>query len=157
VSLRSHLDRPVSGILTLDAQANLTCPQPAHAFTLPPRMKTQCEFLVTAEQAGVFATQLHFEAEGVKGSRPVVFRALAGSGALGSIEPDYDEQALLETPGINIAANIRGGWVNVYSQALDRGFGGLPMPELGPPFASWRDRPLHYPTRIERNGGETSI
>ncbi len=157
VLLWSHLDRPLTGTLTLDAHPALTCPLPAQSFTLPPRMKTQCVFTLTASESGALPTTLHFVAEGVTGSRPVVFRALSGTTPIASLEPEVTEEAILEIPGLRVEAHLRAGWLHMQSTSLDTGIGAMSMPELGPPFVMWRDKPLLYPTRLETRDGEACL
>jgi ribosomal protein S18 acetylase RimI-like enzyme len=157
VILQSHLDRPITGRVALDPHPALICPEPARDFTLPARMKTQCELTVTAREAGVFPTQVRFEAEELRGSRPATFRAYGSGGALASIDPDFDETAVLESPELRIITNLRGGWTWVQHNSADRGVMGMNLAELGPPFPGWRVRPPVYSAHIDRTADGTAL
>ncbi|MDX1934107.1 MAG: GNAT family N-acetyltransferase [Capsulimonadales bacterium] len=157
VRLRSQVDHPLAGVLTLDAHPGLDVPAAVQPFVLQPRLRTQCEFTVTARVTGALPTTLRLAAEGVHGTRPVVFRGLSGSGPVASLEPEVAEEAVLEMPGLRAHAYLRGGWLHLRSTNPDEGCWGLPMPEPGPPFVEWRSKPLICSTRFETRNGETCL
>jgi GNAT superfamily N-acetyltransferase len=152
VVLLSHLDRPLSGQLALEPHPSLICEAPAQPFTLEPRLRTERCFRVTAREAGVLATQLRYTAGETQGGRPVIFRALNGSGTLASVEPNYAERGVLESPGLRVEANLRGGFLELHHPTLKRGLMGQPMAELGPPFVAWRQIEPLLPARVDTNG-----
>ncbi len=157
VTLQSNLDRPISGRLALDAHPALRWEPPVQDFTLSPRLQTQCEFTVAARDPGVFETQMRFEAGEMRGSRPITFRAFAGSGALASQDLSFDETTVLESPELRVITNLRGGWTWVHHNGADRGLLGWGMAELGPPFTGWRMRPPLYTARIERTADGDAV
>jgi ribosomal protein S18 acetylase RimI-like enzyme len=150
VTLKSHLDTPVTGRLALDAHPDIACAQTAHDFTLPPRLRTQCEFTLSVQNPGVFETQMRYEAEKFRGSRPVTFRAFGASPAVASIDAAFDESAVLESPEVRLITNLRGGWTWLHHNGAQRGLMGLGQPKLGPPFAGWQMKPALYAARIEQ-------
>ena len=150
VKLRNRLERELTGTLALDPHPSLTCEAPVQDFTLSATSWTQCEFTVAATTAGILPSHLRLNAGETRLNRPVVFRAFRSAEPLAFVEPKEWEKAVLETPNLHIATYLRGGWCGVYSGT---GYDGLimhPMAELGPPFASWRERPLVLDHRIER-------
>ncbi|HZO91894.1 MAG TPA: GNAT family N-acetyltransferase [Chthonomonadaceae bacterium] len=157
VVLQSNLDRPVQGRLALDAHPAIACESPVQEFTLPPRLRTQCEFTVTVREPGVFPTQARYEAEGRHGSRPVTFRAFSGQAALASIDPVYGESAVLESPDLQVNVYLRGGWMRLNHPSMDRGFIGTGLAELGPPFMDWRMRPPLYTARVDQRDGAAAL
>ncbi|MCW3097315.1 MAG: hypothetical protein JWL77_2933, partial [Chthonomonadaceae bacterium] len=148
VKLRNRLDRELTGTLALDPHPALVCETPVQAFSLPAKGWTQCEFALTVTAPGIVPTQLRLSAGETRQKRPVVFRAFRTAEPQAYCEPDETEKAVLETPNLHVATWMRGGWCGVYYGPAEEGLVVQPMAELGPPFAAWRERPLHLDNRI---------
>jgi ribosomal protein S18 acetylase RimI-like enzyme len=158
VRLRNRLERPLEGQLALDAHPALACEQPSQAFSVPPGSWTQCEFQVTAREPGVFSTQLRYEAGQTSGSRSVAFRAFGSGGAVASIDPEDDETAVLESPGLRVVTRLRGGGLSsIEHPGTDRGLMNQPMGELGPPYLGWRPRQPLAPARVESTAAGSAL
>jgi len=152
VKLRNRLERELTGTLALDPYPALTCDTPVQAFTLPAKAWNQCEFMVTATTAGVLPTQLRLSAGETQLNRPVVFRAFRSPEPQAFVEAKEMEKAVLETPHLHVATWLRGGRCGLFSGSELDGLIMHWMAELGPPFASWRERPLLLENRIEPVG-----
>ncbi len=150
VKMRNRLDRELTGTLALDPHPHLACAALVQPFTLPAKSWTQCEFTLTATAAGILPTQLRLAAGETRLSRPVVFRAFRTSEPQAYSEPKETEKVALETPYLHVATWMRGGWCSVSHGATGADLITHPMAELGPPFASWRERPLALDLRIEQ-------
>lgn len=157
IKLRSRLDREVEGTLSLDAHTGLQAQRLSYPFTLPARMSTQCEFTLTAHEAGVFQTTLRYEADGLRGHRPVAFRAFGGSVPLVSVESEYAEAVVLESPGIKVFQHLRGGGLSIHSTAGANASLWLRMGDLGVPFVGWRRKELLYKPQIQMHGAEPVV
>lgn len=154
VTLRNNLEREISGTLFLETARGLENPAPAQAFTLLPRLKTQCEFTLTARETGLFQARLTLDAGTTRVTRPVAFQAFGGS-ALGWLDTEYSESAALAQPGLTARASLRGGHLTLSDgsvQAIDQN-----IAQLGPPFAGWRLRPPMMPTQVEITAGLTGL
>ncbi len=157
VKLRSRLDRDLTGTLALDPHPLLTSDALVQPFTLPAKSWTQCEFTLTATDAGILPTQLRLNAGEVTRSSPVVFRSFRNSEPQGYIEPVASEKVALETPNLSVLAWLRGGWCGLYQGMTDEGLVTHHMGELGPPFAGWRERPAPSECRLEQTAHGLSI
>ena len=68
----------------------------------------------------------------------------------------YDEEIVLESPGIKMTHTLRGGMLKIENKSARQAWH-LPMPEPGPPFASMRRRRILTTGRVEQNGAETAV
>jgi ribosomal protein S18 acetylase RimI-like enzyme len=148
VRLRSNVDRPLSGQLALEAHPAIGCEPATQAFTLEPRLMTQCAFTITGREAGVFPLALRYEAGAVRGGRPVTFRVFAGQEALASIDPVHDETAVLESPSLRLTVAMRWGNLNLHHPTRGGHLLNQQIAELGPPFVDGRLRAPLYSVRI---------
>lgn len=149
VELLSRLDREVKGTLSFDPHPGLEIPLPSRTFTLPARMKTMCEFTVTARESGVLPTQLRLDAGTTQGKVPVMFRAYAGTRPIASLDAEYTEQAMLETPDVCVVQQLRGGDVIIVPSGRGGDAMTMNMAQVGPPYPGRSLRPATYPTRID--------
>ena len=149
VALHSNLDRPLIGTLSLEAHPALCCDTPTLAFRLEPRLSTECEFTLTATEAGSFATELRFTADETTGSRPFSIRALSGSGAQASVDSVYDEEAFLESSGLRLVTGLRGGHLGFRNMTAQRDILGHDLAELGPPYVEESFTTPLYAARAE--------
>ena len=157
VKMRNRLDRDLTGTLALDPHPHLACEALVQPFTLPAKSWAECEFTVGATAAGILPTQLRLSAGETRLTRPVVFRAFRNSEPQAFCEPNETEKVVLETPNLQIATWLRGGWCGLYHGTTEEELITHPMGELGPPFASWRERPLEIDLRIERTDDGLSL
>jgi ribosomal protein S18 acetylase RimI-like enzyme len=146
VRLRSRLDRPLEGWLALDPSPGIACDDPAPSFSLPAKSWTRCEFRLTACEGGVFESRLRLGAGETRQDRAVFFRAFEGGETRISIDRE-DESATLETPGLRVAVDLRGGGFDLHGP--DRRYVGQTFAELGPPFKEWPSRPPLSEARLE--------
>ena len=149
VSLRSRLDRELSGTLALNACPGLHIAAFSQAFTLPAKGRTQCAFTVTAERAGALNTSFVLAADDLKVERPTAFRVLDANGVVGSMDA-WDEKATLQSLDTRVTVHLRGGNFYVqygreYQTLVDVGAG-----EVGPPFVFERLTPALFTGHIER-------
>jgi ribosomal protein S18 acetylase RimI-like enzyme len=155
VALSNNLERPVQGRLILGSHAALSCAAPVQEFQIPPRLKTQCTFAITAREAGTHQTQLTAEGEQIAVTRPAAFRAL-GSSVLASMDADYARHAVLETPGLRAQVELLGGSLSLHNSEGQL-FCEQNIGEIGPPFTGWWLRAPLCPTTIEMHGAETTL
>ncbi len=141
VTLKSQLDRDVTGTLSLDSHPGISGSGVKVKFTLPSRMAVDCSFPVTALSTGVSYSRLRIEADGgvVRGSRPIAFRAVSSITPIISVDRDYDEQIIQESAGVKITHALRGGLLRIEQRSSGNELQ-LPMAEPGPPYASFRRR-----------------
>jgi GNAT superfamily N-acetyltransferase len=150
VKLRNRLDRELTGTLSLDPHPSLACEALVQPFTLPAKAWAQCEFTLMATASGAMPSQLRLAAGETRLARPVVFRASRTAEVQAYSELEETEKAVLETPNLQVATWLRGGGCGLFYGPTAQELVIHPMAELGPPFASWRERPLFLDSRIER-------
>ncbi len=168
VRLRSHLDFPVQGDLTFAPHPSLRLGRLSVPFTLEPRSWTSCTFLLQAQAEGAFTTKVQASCAAVKPegdapaerlvthAKPVVFRTVP----LDTLYTWHDEEGeavVVETPGLCLRVNLRGGSANVSERVSGRQICTLRAPELGPPFTGWRHVEPLYPYRLEEKNGKAAV
>ena len=150
VKLRNRLDRDLTGTIALDPHPSLVCATPVQPFTLPAKAWSLCEFTLTATASGILPSRLRLSAGETHLTRPVVFRASRTAELQAYSELEETEKAVLETPNLQVVTWLRGGACGLLYGLTERQLVIHPMAELGPPFSSWRERPLFLDSRIER-------
>ncbi len=156
VRLHSNLDREVTGSITMDSHPGLDGSGSSSEFTLPARQATQCSFKITGSAPGSCLTTLRYEAGGFRGTRPIAFRVLSSVTPVASIANSYDEEIIIESPGVKITHELRGGMLKIRNKSAGQSWQ-LPMPEPGPPFTSMRRSKQLFSGRLEQSGGEMSV
>jgi GNAT superfamily N-acetyltransferase len=156
VTLRNRLDRDLSGELSFDSHNELAFQEASRPFSLPAKSWTECEYTLTANKPGTHHSTLRCEAEGVSLARPVAFRAFNGTRPSVSLDTQ-EEMAYLETPGIRVRVELRGGTVHLEDpqdgkELINQGFA-----RIGPPYSSWFLRPPLYAARLEEANDLPSI
>lgn len=154
VRLRSRLEKDTTGHVAFDLHPGLMIAPANQAFTLPARSYTDCEITVRSTTPGVQTARLAFVTEPylsepeqtavhLTGSRQIALRTYSGPGALVSIDSEYDEKAILESPDLRLTAHLRD---DEYAIRLPEETGpiGMIASRLGPPFGgSWMRPPLN--------------
>lgn len=155
--LKSNLDRLLTGRVTLSPHPLLSCNAPVQEFTLAPRMETQTVFTVRASEAGALTTRLQVAAGDVRSERPVLFRALEGSGAQGGVDAQYNEEAVLENQSLRASVHLRGGGLSLHAPTRNRWMMWQGLGELGPPFVSHRMIEPMLEARIETGASDRRL
>lgn len=155
--LKSNLDRTLSGQIALAPHPQIECAAPVQSFTLEPRMRTQAVFTVRAREGGAFATRLRATTGETQMERPVLFRALEGAGALGSIDAEYSETAILESLSLRAETHLRGGGLSLHAPTRGAWMMWQNLAELGPPFTGHRMIEPRLKARIEPGPQDTKL
>ena len=134
VGLKSNLDRPVEGRLSLEIPPGLECMDPSQPYSIQPKLRSECSYSVTARGEGDIISRLRLSAGTSRVEREVHFHALSGPNAVGGIEEEYGEQAVLENMSLRLESSLRGGWMRVVDASSGEEQAGVGMPEAGPPY-----------------------
>ena len=63
IRLKSNLDRPIAGTVSLDSHPGLHGSGSSLEFTLPARLSTQCVFALTGIESGTCVSNLRYRSE----------------------------------------------------------------------------------------------
>ena len=168
VKLKSNVDFPVDGKLSLSPRPGLEFDRSSADFHLEPKSRCGLVFWTTAREPGMFETELKVGGTGkacdgdfrgltVRSKPKTLFLcSIPFGGVIGYIDRD-EERAVLESHSLRIEVSLRGGWMRVHDKVNGRDVIEQDIGELGPPFVEWRMRPPLYEARLDRRDGCVSV
>lgn len=166
VKLRSRVDFPVAGSLEIAPHPELEWDRLSADFHLEPQSWCGLVFWVTARQAGVFRTTMTVQGTEVlqegKGRsmavkpKPISFQAVPVGGLLVDVE---EEGKTIVVAGDRLSLHLerRGGRINVTDLVKGKWAFSQAVPEIGPPFVEWREKPPTYDVDVAQHDGQVSL